>query len=119
MTRAEASSAESRMMTRRDDEEVRAVLRGTITRVAGTDAEAVILFGSQAPGDARPDSDWDVLVLTGDGADAVGLHIARQRELCEVAVELGIKVQPLVLRWSEIHDNAHLMRNVANEGVPL
>ena len=27
--------------------------------------ERLILFGSQARGDARPDSDWDLLLLTG------------------------------------------------------
>jgi len=29
--------------------------------------EKVILFGSQARGDARPDSDWDLLVLLNKG----------------------------------------------------
>jgi len=31
--------------------------------------EKVILFGSQARGDARPDSDWDLLVLLNKGKE--------------------------------------------------
>lgn len=101
------------------DRDIRATLRATISSVAGDEADAIILFGSRARGDARPDSDWDVMVLTKDNANVSQLRVALQRALCDKAVELGIRVQPLVMRWSEIHDNAALMRNVADEGMPL
>ncbi len=40
-----------------------------LARVGETyDPAAVLLFGSRARGDARGDSDWDILVLLGDGA---------------------------------------------------
>ncbi len=32
------------------------------------DAEALLLFGSRARGTARPDSDWDVAVITREAA---------------------------------------------------
>jgi uncharacterized protein len=36
--------------------------------VQATGAEAVILFGSRARGDNRPDSDWDICVVVPDDA---------------------------------------------------
>ena len=42
---------------------VRALTRTAIRRAFGARAGQVLLFGSRARGDHRPDSDWDVAVL--------------------------------------------------------
>ena len=53
-------------------------LRQEFSRILGDRLEAMYLYGSQARGDARPDSDIDVLAvirgtaLTNDGSDKVG-----------------------------------------------
>ncbi|WP_210261146.1 nucleotidyltransferase family protein [Enterovirga aerilata] len=59
-------------------------LRTLVARIEETySPEAVLLFGSRAKGTARPDSDWDCLVLLPDGADealldpALGFDTAR------------------------------------------
>jgi predicted nucleotidyltransferase len=45
-------------------------LQAVVTRIAGAvDPGAIWLFGSRARGDARPDSDFDLLVVGKPGAD--------------------------------------------------
>ena len=45
-------------------------LRAVLTRIVGAvDPDAIWLFGSRARGDARPDSDFDLLVVARPGAD--------------------------------------------------
>ena len=45
------------------------ILDRTIARIVETmNPEAVYLFGSRARGDARPDSDYDLLVIVSDDA---------------------------------------------------
>ncbi|MEB2836899.1 MAG: nucleotidyltransferase domain-containing protein [Desulfurococcales archaeon] len=48
------------------DREVLGLIRRVVldeARRLGVEVERVILFGSRARGDARPDSDWDILVV--------------------------------------------------------
>ena len=48
------------------------ILDRTIARIVETmNPEAVYLFGSRARGDARPDSDYDLLVIVSDDAPRV------------------------------------------------
>lgn len=46
--------------------EIRASLRSALTELLGARLAAVYLYGSQARGDARPDSDIDVLIVLRD-----------------------------------------------------
>jgi uncharacterized protein len=45
------------------DEPVLRRLKAELERLYGDRLERVLLFGSRARGDARPDSDWDVTVF--------------------------------------------------------
>ncbi len=58
-------------MTRVDEEVLKEIKRIIIeeARRLGITVEKVILFGSRARGEAREDSDWDILVVVGGGLD--------------------------------------------------
>lgn len=81
-----------------------------------------ILYGSEARGDARPDSDIDVLVLLeGDQRD---LH--RESEvsgaLYDVELATGVLVSPMIMlrsQWENRPFKTPFYINVMNEGVAL
>jgi hypothetical protein len=79
----------------RDEEAAIAFLRDRL--VAGLKPRSIWLFGSRARGDARPDSDFDMLVVLPDGlADEEYSHLAVARPV--VACGLGCDVVPA--SWS-------------------
>src|SRR6185437_3141879 len=51
------------------DDPVLARFRAAVTELYGVRLERVVLFGSRARGDARPDSDYDVAVFLRDMPD--------------------------------------------------
>ena len=68
------------------------ILEYCLKRLSGL--RLLFLFGSQASGDARPDSDWDIAFLADGDLDNVGRwHIAE-----ELAAELGQDVDLVDLK---------------------
>jgi len=53
--------------------------------------DKIILFGSQARGEARPDSDYDILVIKKDIEDELVLERALYRNMIGVGVDIIVK----------------------------
>ncbi len=79
--------------------------------VDAADPEQVILFGSRARGDARPDSDVDLVVIE---AEPFGPHRDRRAEIvrlmralggCEVATDILVYSQDEVEYWRDSLNN--------------
>ena len=73
--------------------------------VAGLDPEAIWLFGSRARGDHRPDSDFDLLVVTRIDDGAAGHDYDRAyAPICG----LGIGVDVIPCRRDDLEAELHL-----------
>ena len=82
----------------------------------------VVLFGSEARDDARPDSDIDLLILL----DGDRLTLAREETvtlpLYELELRTGVCISPIVLlkkQWRDRPFKTPFYINVINEGVRL
>ena len=78
-----------------------------------------ILYGSEARGDARPDSDIDVLILL----DGDQLSLKREMEMTgplnEIEWQTGVLVSPTVMlrkQWENMPFKTPFYINVMNEG---
>jgi uncharacterized protein len=85
------------------------------------DAE-VILYGSHARGQARKDSDWDILVLL--DKDNVTLAIEQQyrHHLLDVELQIGEAISVFVRSrsiWESKYKITPLYKSIKTEGVQL
>lgn len=81
----------------------------------------IILFGSQARNDARPDSDWDILILTSFPADLKDEQKFRHK-LFELELEYGLAISTFVhskKEWEEKYKVTSLYKNVKREGISI
>lgn len=93
-------------------------IRETMHRIA-PEAQT-ILYGSEARGEARPDSDIDLLVVLDENQLPPERELEIVRPLYELEVESGIIISPMiVLRkvWESITTPFSI--NVMNEGILL
>lgn len=97
-------------------ENIRAILK----RVA-PDAET-ILYGSEARGDARADSDVDLLILVDGDSMTLAEEEAITLPLYELELKTGISISPVVMLkklWENRPFKTPFYINVMNEGIVL
>lgn len=80
----------------------------------------IILFGSQARGDATPASDIDILIVLQDPVDAsTELHRTSQF-IAQFCLDHSILISRLFMPLSRFEsENSPLLRNIRQEGITL
>lgn len=99
------------------------LLKNVLDRVHSVDARGeVYLFGSRARGNARRDSDWDILILldrpllTSAGENAI------MDRIYDVEMETGEVISPLIYpksEWVSRYSATPLFAEVERDGVPV
>ena len=81
----------------------------------------ILLFGSQARGDARPDSDWDVLVLLDKEKITSEDHDNISYSLFDLGLDYKELVNTILYTKTDWQDNsiAVFRHNVLEDAIPL
>lgn len=96
----------------------RRLIRDEVLATFGDRVDGMLLFGSRARGDARPDSDWDVAVLLKDERRGWSDLSAAGDVRYHILDETGEMVDILVLGQGMI-DRSALGAAIRRDGVPL
>lgn len=93
--------------------------RAAVTEIYGERVERVVLFGSRARGDARPDSDYDVAVFLRGMTD----RTAEMNRLADLATDIlyqdGEFIHAMPYRAGSYDDGTPLMHEIRAEGIDL
>ncbi len=91
--------------------------------IATVDPEAeVILFGSRARGDAKEDSDWDILVLVEKNVDSLQSQAPYRSVILDVMMKTDQIISTFIrnkVKWNTIHIQAPLFHEIKKEGLVL
>jgi predicted nucleotidyltransferase len=103
------------------DRQVAERLMELVLQSQGDRVRRVILFGSRARGDARPDSDYDLLVVMGELSK--GEHDQRLLALYRVFEGVGVVAEPWIMSETYFEETKEVIGGLAypanKEGVLL
>jgi predicted nucleotidyltransferase len=93
--------------------------RRALDEVYGSRLERVVLFGSRARGDARPDSDYDIAVFI-HGPQGFGVESQRLAELeTDILFDTGAVINTLLFRAGAYDERTGLMSELRHDGFDL
>ncbi|HEY6578387.1 MAG TPA: nucleotidyltransferase domain-containing protein [Rhizomicrobium sp.] len=93
--------------------------RTVLGELYGPRLERVVLFGSRARGDARPDSDYDVAVFLRDMAD----RAKEMNRLADISTDIlydaGAFIHAMPYRAGSYEERTPLMHEIRKDGIDL
>ena len=93
--------------------------RAALNEIYGTRIERVVLFGSRARGDARPDSDYDVAVFLNDLSDRWAEADRIAVTTTDILRETGALIHAMPYPAGAYRERTPLMHEIRHEGVDL
>ncbi len=107
-------------MSKRELQGILRSLRRELTRVLGDQLESVILYGSQARGQALSDSDIDVLVIVRDDSDYGDLIRRTSAVVSALSLQHDVVIsRAFVSRERFEREQTPFLLNVHREGVAV
>jgi predicted nucleotidyltransferase len=95
-------------------------LHGEFARLLGDQFEFMLLYGSRARGEHRPDSDIDVLVVLRDAADYEALIERTSEVISALSLENDVVIsRAFVSRERFEREQSPFLMNVRREGIVL
>ena len=92
-------------------------------RIKKKDPSAIVwLFGSHARGDAREDSDWDILVLIDHPKKDRSQESKYRDEIFNLELDLGVPISTFIFSksdWESKYAATPFYENVQHEGIKL
>jgi predicted nucleotidyltransferase len=107
-------------MSKRELQRILRSLRLELARVLGDQFQSVILYGSQARGQARSDSDIDVLVVVRDESDYGDLIRRTSAAVSALSLQHDVVISRVFMSRERFErEQTPFLLNVRREGVPL
>jgi predicted nucleotidyltransferase len=101
------------------DDPILSRLRAALDEVYGARIERVVLYGSRARGDARPDSDYDVAVFLED-LTSFDEEMGKIAEIeTDILYDTGAVISALPFRAGSYGERTGLMQELRREGLDL
>jgi predicted nucleotidyltransferase len=95
-------------------------LRVELSNVLGTRMDSIYLYGSRARGDARPDSDIDVLIVINGEFDYSELLDQTIDLVARLSLEHDVVISRVFVPKKQFaHEMSPFLMNVRREAVPL
>ncbi len=99
------------------------LLQNIKTRINKIDPEAeIILYGSRARGDAKIDSDWDILILIDQQKKTRDVESKYRDQIFEIELEFSQSISSIIINksdWESKYLITPLYENIKNEGQKL
>lgn len=107
------------MSATRTDDPVLVRFRRALSEVYGSKIERVVLFGSRARGDARPDSDYDVAVFL-NKLDTFNDEATRLAAIeTDILYDTGAIINAMPFHAGAYRERTGLMSEVQRDGLDL
>jgi uncharacterized protein len=107
------------MSAKPEDDPVLTRFRTAVLKIYGNRVQRMVLYGSRARGEARPDSDYDIAVFIKDLA-ASDDEMGRLADLeTDILYETGAVINAMPYPAGTYQDRTSLMREIRRDGIDL